>query len=157
MVIFAAFSEDLQYNIGILLSLFPLKNFILNKTIPIFNFCHLFGKDDHALIFALPLLLVILLKILTKPYITLMVEGITFWYRKKAGIIGFIPVILEGTISGGLGVKSYVSRYVPKRQKSSKHMEINVLIFHWSVSTLNRFTLTNSHCQLTFSHPYSQK
>lgn len=113
---------------------FCFKNFHSERKVPIFNFCHLFGKDDRALIFTLPLILVIILKILTKPYITLdilIVEGITFWYTKRARIIVFFPVILEGNISGGLSVMSYVSRYVPKRQKSSRHMEINVLIFHW--------------------------
>lgn len=73
---------------------------------------------------------------LTKRYIPLgmlIVKGITFQHTETAGIKAFFHAILEGIISGGLGVKFDVSGYVPKRQKSLeilRGIEINVPIFH---------------------------
>lgn len=100
-----------------------LKTALFKKKVPIFNFCHLFGKDDHALNFGLLLILVILFRMLTIPYITLdilIVESITFQHTERAWIIGFFPVILEGTISGALDVKIYVRDMFPKDRKAQR-------------------------------------
>lgn len=119
------------------------------KTVPIFNFCHLFGKYDHALIFGLLLILAILFRTLTKLYITLdilIVEGITFQHTERAGIIGFFPVILEGTISGALDVKIYVRDMFPKDRKAQRARK---LMFQsstcWSLFQIDSFWQMLTH------------